>query len=440
MKGILLLLFLTLLTVTCHASPLPSQSSLVNSSRVGPGCYRRSNETSSVECFIRTLNHDNFPDLISKQELSSVRALRIKCSDKFLFDSFLAPNQTLFQMTFLEEVSVESCKIRSLPSNVWASLSYLRKLRISSRNGDWSTSVSLLVDNQAFQGLNQLTSLDLSQNNIWSLPETIFCPLRSLQKLNVSWNRLSELEELNPGLPEANFCSLNGVTVVDASFNQLRRVGRIVKWKKLVELQLENNFIEELQDDAFAELGSLRSVNLSSNRLVALPPSIFKFNGGSLREVYLANNSISALAPAVFSGLNGLLLLDVSRNTLTSQWIREKMFNGLVRLLALRLSFNQLSSIDEMIFSDLINLQTLNLDHNRIESVHPGAFRMTANLRVLDLSHNRLVRLDEKVFGGLGVLRQLYLDHNKIRSVEDRLLENCTNLQVKPFLFTIFCG
>jgi Leucine-rich repeat (LRR) protein len=393
-----------------------------------------------LDCNLRTLNVDFWNYTFNKDQTEQTSTLRILCNDKLFFESFLTSNQSLFRLVNLKRLEIDSCKIRKMPGRIWGSLGFLQSLSLQSHNGEWSSSVGLEIEAGAFEGLGQLETLDLSQNNVWSLPnKNIFCPLKNLLKLNLSRNRLSDIEELNSGSDgvvggggdNSNaYCALS-VQNVDLSFNTLRRVGdnAFSRMRKLTELRLQNNLLEELEDSAFGGgLNGLKLLNLSSNRLVALPPSIFR-NNPALREIYLSNNSISALSPQVFSGLDSLLSLDLSRNTLTSQWIKDNMFGGLRRLLILRLSQNQLSYVDGSLFADLLSLQALYLDNNRIETINPTAFASLSNLHVLDLSSNRLSFIDSRIMSNLFVLKQLYLDHNKIRRMDDDSLKNCTSLQ-----------
>lgn len=399
----------------------------------------------SLDCHVRTLSVDFWGNYTyNREQLESTSRLHLKCNDKLYFESVLDPSQSFFRLRNLHEVSLQSCKIRKIPTRIWAPLGFLKSLSISSYNGEWSSVVGMDIEMGAFEGLSSLEKLDLSQNNIWTIHDkNVFCPLRSLLKLNMSRNRLSDLDELgfgssfrvgnnedgNSGGVSAASCSNLNIQSLDLSHNSLRRINpnAFNRLKKLTALSLQNNLIDQLEDSALAGLSQLRLVNMSSNKLVALPPTIFKWNP-TLGEINLSNNSISALSPQVFSGLTSLLSLDISRNTLTSQWITGNMFQGLIRLIVLKLSHNQLSYIDQNIFKDLVNLQALHLDNNRIESINPGAFQSLKNLHSLDLSSNRLALIDSRHFSNLVLLRQLYLDHNKIREMDDDSLKNCTNL------------
>jgi Leucine-rich repeat (LRR) protein len=149
----------------------------------------------------------------------------------------------------------------------------------------------------------------------------------------------------------------------------------------------------------------------------------------NLISLYIQNNSISALSPQVFSKLERLQLLDLSRNSLTSQWIKEDLFQGLIRVVVINLSYNQLTRIDAALFKDQISLQALHLQNNQIDFVSPAAFQSLSNLHTLDLSHNRLSYIDGATFSNLLVLTRLFLDHNQIRKMDPDSLNNCTTLE-----------
>ena len=55
---------------------------------------------------------------------------------------------------------------------------YHSRLSVETHNSDWSSTV-LDVDPRAMDGLDQLRSLSLASNNLWSLPKEFFCQVRS---------------------------------------------------------------------------------------------------------------------------------------------------------------------------------------------------------------------------------------------------------------------
>ncbi|CAG7818064.1 unnamed protein product [Allacma fusca] len=396
-------LLILLLQVLSWSSSSPSNSSCTRSillaqeeqQRGAGGRSERSSNESwiSYDCHVRTLNSlellNATTSFILSSDIPRTRSIRIHCNDKLFFQSFLFPNETFFpglSLVSVAQLSIDSCKIRRLEggSNFWKNLPFLRTLSIQSRNSQWSSSVTLELFPNSFQGLPLLQTFDLTLNNIWTLPEDILCPLKSLRTLNISQNKLSEIEEISNLKSPGKVCTLPELETVDISHNALRQISAISKgWASVKNLLLGNNFIDQVQDEAFGHLEKLTVLNLNSNRLVALPPFLFKVNR-RLRELYVGNNSISALSSNVFLSLSELQVLDLSRNLLSSQWI---------------------------------------------EVLAPGVFSGLGGLRVFDLSYNRLSVLDGRGLEGLGILRQLYLDHNVIHGLAEKSLQNCSELQ-----------
>ena len=84
-------------------------------------------------------------------------------------------------------------------------------------------------------------------------------------------------------------------------------------------------------EDSLGGLASLRRLNLGSNRLSALPSSLFN-RSDQLTELGLQNNSLAMLAAGVFGGLDQLLVLNLSRNAITSHLLTRDTFRGMPSL------------------------------------------------------------------------------------------------------------
>ena len=131
------------------------------------------------------------------------------------------------------------------------------------------------LENDAFTGLNSLRSLNLTMNNLWTVPSpSTFCGLHSLIELNLSGNYLQDVNEL--GFFESKNCNIP-LEVVDLSHNSLASIppNAFSQLSRLEVLRLENNNINVLEDQAFAGLVSLKTLGLANNQLVALPPELF---------------------------------------------------------------------------------------------------------------------------------------------------------------------
>ena len=85
----------------------------------------------------------------------------------------------------LQDLSIKYCKIRTLPPRSFVGLSSLRHLTIETFNSDWSA-ILLDIDYEAFIGLSKLRTIRLSNNNIFRTPAKLFCPLSSVETINLS--------------------------------------------------------------------------------------------------------------------------------------------------------------------------------------------------------------------------------------------------------------
>ncbi|XP_069690594.1 toll-like receptor Tollo [Periplaneta americana] len=391
-----------------------------------------------LACRLRTIGGtDSLLGNLTATQVERITALRLECSDVLFFESSLENGRHegfLGQLRRLRDLRIEYCKIRYVPSAVLAALRELRHLSLRTHNTDWSA-MTMEFHPDSFRGLAELRSLDLADNNIWTLPSELFCALYSLTHLNLSRNRLQDVSEMGfsdwgsgPSAPGKS-CNV-GLEVLDLSANDIIVMpdNGLSSLRSLQKLYIQDNSLTSMADRALVGLTSLQILNSSSNLLVALPPELFQ-SSRDLKEIYLQNNSISVLAPGLLEGLDQLLVLDLSSNELTSNWVNRDTFSGLVRLVVLNLAHNEITRIDPHVFQDLYSLQMLNLEENGIEVIMEGAFSTLSNLHALTLTHNNLVRLESYHFTGLYVLNQLFLDNNRITTIHPRTFENCTNLQ-----------
>ncbi|WWC70835.1 uncharacterized protein I206_104787 [Kwoniella pini CBS 10737] len=163
-----------------------------------------------------------------------------------------------------------------LPEGVFEGLSGLEELdlydnRLGSRIGD-----------EEVKGCENLTSLDLSFNNIRHAPN-----LPSLNKLNVLYlvqNKISHIEE-----GELDWCK-ETMTSIELGGNRIRSIENLDNLVKLEELWLGKNKIRALEN--LSTFSSLRILSLQSNRIT----KIENLEGlVSLEELYLSHNGLTKL-------------------------------------------------------------------------------------------------------------------------------------------------
>lgn len=426
-------------------------------------------------CHLRTVNSEfdttNFSVIPSEHTTS----LSILCSNDIMTRSSLE-SKSFIHLLKLKELSLEYCKFTKFHKDILYGLSDLKNFTIKTHNINWPA-LSLEIESDSFRYSKNLERLDLSQNNIWSLPESLFCSLNGLSFLNISKNRLQDINDL--GFREKqqqtttnskdetnnhsststtstttttttttisttatessssskqnhpkNVCFLD-LETLDISHNHfvLLPSNGFGTLKRLKHLIIHDNEISMLADKALAGLKNLQILNLSSNKIVALPSELFKDPVQSIQEVYLQNNSISVLSPGLFANLEQLQTLDLSTNQLTSSWINRNTFSGLIRLVLLNLSNNKITKLEPEIFTDLYTLQILNLRLNQLESIGADTFSPMNNLHTLLLSHNKIKYLDAYSLNGLYVLSLLSLDNNVLSGVHPEAFRNCSSLQ-----------
>jgi Leucine-rich repeat (LRR) protein len=168
-----------------------------------------------------------------------------------------------------------------------------------------------------------------------------------------------------------------------------------------------------IPEDTVGKLARLQALDLSGNRLTALPNDLWEL-GASLRELNLSGNAIRGALPNNVGNFAFLQVLDVSHNAFTGALPQalgsiaglqvlnasHNRFQGQVpsavifgcrNLVAMDLSGNALDG-DLPDLSPLPSLAFLNLSGNRLGGSVVGAFQ--EQLRVIDLSNNSLSGLN----------------------------------------------
>ena len=358
---------------------------------------------------------------------TSAKNLIIRCTDDDQYQESVLRKNHFGHLPNLRTLQLVNCKIRKIPSLAFTGLSGLVELNVETRNSEWSSMV-MEMEQDAFAGLNELQKLNLTKNNLWTLPSSIFCGLASLTNLNLSTNYLQDVSDLGFASSHQIACRIP-LRIIDLSSNSFSKLPHKAfgQLRKLEYLNLESNNLNVVDDGALGGLNTLRVLKLSDNQLVALPPELLN-QSEYIQELYLQNNSLSALAPRIFDGLKHLLVLNLSRNEISDDLITIETFSNLVRLMALDLSHNRIQEMKQNVLSSLRVLQLLDLSHNMLKSIHRRTFLNLQNLHTLKLSHNSIDRLHSQAFAGLRVLSSLSLERNKIKKINEEVLANCTSL------------
>ena len=295
-------------------------------------------------------------------------------------------------------------------------------LDLSSQN----ESVSLRLPDGFFSRFAELESLNLSNNRLTYIERAVFEGLEKLIDLDLSRNELT-------WLPEEVFLELRNLENLDLSRNRIEELDgnafRLIvdRPHPLTSLDLSHNRIETLPYFAFEDLWKLKSLRLNDNRIKG-EVSEYAFSGLlDLIELNLSRNELTGLAENRFSESKRMESLWLYSNDIAS--VHSNAFAGLSALRALSLSRNELAELPESVFSELSSLENLWLYRNRLTDLPAGLFSGLSELRTLSLSGNQLDGLLDGLFSDLAALEQLWLLDNDITEISSRTFTGLSNVR-----------
>ncbi|XP_038668528.1 asporin isoform X3 [Scyliorhinus canicula] len=203
------------------------------------------------------------------------------------------------------------------------------------------------------------------------------------------------LDDLSFTCPLKCVCQVRVVQCSDAGLKSVPQ--RIPK--STVMLDLQNNKITEIKETDFKNLPWLY-----------IPANLPK----SLVELRIDDNKIKKIQKEAFKGMTFLHVLEISGNPLDTTGIEPDAFDGVMRLIYIRISQAKLTSVPKNLPA---NLYELYLDHNKISSIELEDFRRYKDLYRLDLSYNQIKDIENGSLAYLPHLRQIHLENNKVRKV-----------------------
>ena len=253
--------------------------------------------------------------------------------------------------------------IRILPKNLFAGLNKLENLEIKAL---WLS----VLDENIFQDLVELKVLELIYDIFATLPEKIFQNQHKLESLTI---RNSHNDDSVPTftLPENIFQGLTNLTLLELGGNDIITLPEnlIQSLINLDHINLSYNKIDNLPEQFFQGLTKLKHLDLRKNKLESLPENIFQ-GLIKLEILNLSQNELTELPEMVFQGLTSLKNLQLDRNKLTE--LPEQIFQGLVNLSWLELKENLLTILSTRTFQGLPKLKYRMLDNNvKIQEMVP---------------------------------------------------------------------
>ncbi|KAM3861514.1 toll-like receptor 5 [Diretmus argenteus] len=321
-------------------------------------------------------------------------------------------------------------------------------------------------NNSTFEGLkySAIHTLDLSKNRILTLQEGVFSPLKDAVVIDVSYNRVNQINRkafdgLQGHLRVLNlshnllgeiysdtFATLTDLRVLDLSYNHIGALGHLSfsGLPKLRALHLTGNSLRELGFPA--PLPSLDYLFLNDNKLKPTSVgSLTQFASNSiylniednrltnLEDVYTVVARLKRLQHLAYGGnlirwctlnghlsvprLNKLQSLDIHRSSLQTVWAQGRclnLFDNLQSLISLNLSFNALQSLPRGIFKGLASVVEIDLSSNSLTYLQPDVF--PESLKTLHLSDNFIASPNPATFRSLSSvnlsMNRFHCDYN----------------------------
>lgn len=276
------------------------------------------------------------------------------------------------------------------------------------------------IQPELFDNLQNLRTLNLEKNSMKILPPEILTNLKKLEILNLSSNFLS-----SNWINFMTFKSLFSLRLLDLSNNKITSLGNsiFVDLHALEFLDLKKNLIESIAMDTFANLSSLTSlvlshnfiknVNFSLNSLVNLNVLSLDFN-----EIYSVEKHLVTNSPK---------LVDLHLNN--NKFFKIPTFVENFQILKfLDLGENFIKNLADLEnFPNLKYLYGFRLTENQIEVLERNQFTHVKNLQIVNLSKNRIRQIDRETFNNNNFLQAIRLDGNHLKNI-DYMFENLTQL------------
>lgn len=299
------------------------------------------------------------------------------------------------------------------------------------RNLDLSDSNITNIKDYSFINCKYVEFLYLQNNNIKKLTKNVFNGLFTLQVLNLSNNKIVDIE-----LGAFNISSnQNNLRELHLSVIMSLEPRLFVGLRSLKSLFLTKSVIPQLTEGAFRFLPTLEELNLQYNTFDSLESRTF-IGLPSLRTLNFSHSLFDTLNKGVFNECSSVNILDLTNITLPpafeldfeglsnlkTLFLRKINFNfgsvinlcGLQDLHHLHLQGNYLSDLGLFYLPCLSRLTFLSVENNNIFNLDSDTFKNLKELIILNLANNEIASLPYGLFQDLTKLEELHLENNII--------------------------
>lgn len=261
-------------------------------------------------------------------------------------NSFTAMRSIFLKLTGLKILDLSKNGFSQFPSEI-ISLSALTELNLGSNS-----------IGRNFEGLSlgtkvsKIKKIDLSQNQIDSIPENLFYGLKQLTSLYMKNNNIKNWMR-------GTFNRTPNLLVLDLSFNKISKIdqGMFEGLSMLTYLNLKNNQLMYLETEVLEDLPMLTGLNLGTCGIRYAQKDAFA-NTPDLSHILLSQNKLK-LIPNL-SDLKSLELLSLISNRIT-KFNKEAFGEAAASLLSLYLDHNDIHHLEKDAFSNFKNLKKLSI-------------------------------------------------------------------------------
>lgn len=155
-------------------------------------------------------------------------------------------------------------------------------------------------------------------------------------------------------------------------------------------LDLSNNYILELNKDAFKSVGLI-----------------------NIHKLIVRACSVELVDKDAFRGLEILIELDLSDNNIHT--LHPATFRDPFRLRKIYLNHNPVQRLQNGLFSNMSFLQAVEFNGCLISQIDPKTFHNLTKFHSLDLSSNKLVNVKSEILYSLPILSNLFIANNPWR-------------------------
>ena len=322
--------------------------------------------------------------------------------------------------------------IELIDVNAFKKMQNLTKLTIASNKLNLETFSSELV-----KGLN-LTYIDISDNQFDQIPNKALGELVNLQFL--IFHQANTVKPLHIGEEFLNLTQLDTFNVTEIGgdhnvsyylpsdyFYNLRNC-------PIVHLDLNGNNIYSVQNDTFQYLTKLRYLNMNLNSLGfdAIRNVFLGLRVPFLGAFSMTDNLVEELTIkySLFDGLrsNNIILGDINAVNANITHIEDNSFIGTKIVGYLRFQVNHIDKTGPKTFEGLDILKGLILMSNQIKDIN-ASFTPLKKMIYLDLCENFIINLSQNEWGIVHQVQTIWLAYNQIETISRNSFIGLANLQ-----------